>query len=270
MRRYVALVVSSKGGVGKSTVAMQIVTPYLFIKNDFAQVAFYECDDENCDSYSYGASTLSKRAIIKVSDPYLYRNICAIFEEPNAVCIDVGGNKTTQIVLDALEQSGMIHFVDVVFIPMLDGEQDAINASLVYNRIRLMNESVPIFFVLNRVRARESLQMQFENFFGDVHEIFEVPYAVCNYLQPYERENYICIQESELFKHSRRFGLTIYEIASMRKDFLGELKRKGDRLSSKEMRLLSFKSYLERECKSFYRDHIAPLYRRLDEKLQRE
>ena len=40
------LVVSSKGGVGKSTIAMQVIVPYLYRQNNNNLIDFFEFDDE--------------------------------------------------------------------------------------------------------------------------------------------------------------------------------------------------------------------------------
>jgi len=53
-RKLKVAVISSKGGVGKSTISMQLITPYLYEKNGSNPIAHYEFDDENQDSLSFG------------------------------------------------------------------------------------------------------------------------------------------------------------------------------------------------------------------------
>ena len=126
------MVVSSKGGVGKSTISMQLITPYLYIQNNKNPIAYYEFDDENNDCLSYGDSKLSNREIVEVSTTILRDRITDIIAKDETACFDVGGNKTTTMVLDAMSESGMMTFIDLIVIPILDGEQDGINASIVY------------------------------------------------------------------------------------------------------------------------------------------
>jgi len=52
MNNLKILVVSTKGGVGKSTIAMQLVAPYLYDKNNKNIIKYYECDDTNRDIHS--------------------------------------------------------------------------------------------------------------------------------------------------------------------------------------------------------------------------
>ncbi len=129
-------VISSKGGVGKSTISMQLVVPYLFKRNNSELISHYEFDDENNDSSSFGASTLAKRKQVSVSSPLLREELAEIFSKNESICLDIGANKTTMTLIEALSDSGMINFLDLVVIPILDGEQDGINASFIYSVLK--------------------------------------------------------------------------------------------------------------------------------------
>ena len=45
------IIPQTKGGVGKSTVAMQVIAPYLY--KNMVKITYIEIDDENNDSKSF-------------------------------------------------------------------------------------------------------------------------------------------------------------------------------------------------------------------------
>lgn len=253
------LCLSTKGGVGKSTVSIQLIVPALFELSEQSKVWLYECDDENSDSLSYGACRLVNRNLVKVDTPFLRDDLLELALKDQPTCIDIGGNKSTTIVLDALDASGAIHFMDMALIPLLDGEQDGLNAIDVYQRLKMMRPELPILFVLNRVKDLRYVEHQFENFFGDVRGIFQNINAVKNYLVPEESDRYLCVAESEMIKYSRRFGLTVYEIAAQERDFLSKLKSDGSLQNDlSEAKILSFKHFVDRESKNYLHQSLTP------------
>jgi len=259
------LTISSKGGVGKSTIAMQIATPYLFVHNDTQPIKYYEFDDENQDYLSFGDSSLSIRKSVEVSDNFLREEITEIFSRNESVCVDIGGNKTTTMALKAFRDSGMINLVDLIIIPLLDGEQDGINASIVYNTLKHLNPDIKILFILNKVKNKDKIHYQFENYFGDPRGIFNTKYALKTYLSDEDFENYAIMLDNDVIKYSRRFGLTIYEIAKQERDFVDDLRKNMDNYSSeKEIKLNSFKNYINHESKEYYEQVIIPIFRKID------
>lgn len=258
-------VISSKGGVGKSTISMQLVTPYLFKKNNNTPIHYYELDDENGDSMSFGASNLSIRKQLTVSSPFLREDLAEIFAKDETTCIDVGGNKTTMKVIDALHESGMINFLDLVVIPVLDGEQDGINASFIYSVLKGYNENLKFLFVLNRVRDVKYVKHQFENYFGDVRGIFQNINAIVDNLFKEDIDKYTLLVEDDIIKYSRRFGLTIYEIAKLEKDFLVELRKSLHDLSDEqEIKLLSFKNYISTSANRYEEDVLQVAFKKIE------
>ncbi len=260
-----AAVISSKGGVGKSTISMQLITPYLYEKNGFKPVRHYEFDDENNDSSSYAASELSIRNQVSVASPLLHEKLAEIFSTDESICLDIGANKTTMTLIDALDDSGMINFLDFVVIPILDGEQDAINASFIYSVLKGYNSNLKFIFALNRVKDIDYVKYQFENYFGDVRGIFKNINAVVDNLFEEDKENYICLLDDEIIKYSRRFGLTVYEMARLKKDFIGELRNLQDSdTKALEIKLLSFKNYIAKSSKSYDNDILSIAFKSMD------
>ncbi|MDY0116535.1 MAG: ParA family protein [Sulfurimonadaceae bacterium] len=258
------LIISSKGGVGKSTMSMQLIAPYLYEKTK-KQVSFYDFDDENNDSLSYGGSGLTKREIIEVDPMIIKENIVDILSRDESACLDIGGNKTTTIFLEALRDTGMIHFIDLAIIPLLDGEQDAINSSIIYTTLKDMSQDLKIVFVLNRAKNHRYIHYQFDNFFGDPRGILSNANCVQTYLFDNDRENYLVMLDDDIIKYSRRFGLTIYEIAHMHRDYSKFLKlNKKEFSKEQEVKLISFKNYIQRASVTYYEDVILPAFSKLD------
>ena len=259
------MIVSSKGGVGKSTVAMQVVAPYLYQYNGKEPISYYEFDEENNDLLSFGASELTKRKIGSVSTPRLREEFAEIFSKDENACFDVGGNKSTTLVLEALDESGMINFVDLVVIPLLEGEQDGINASIIYSVIKGMREDMKVLFILNRARDFEHLEYQFDNYFGDIRGFFHDKYAVKSYLFDGDKSDYAALLDNDVIKYSRKFGLTVYEIAKQERDFIAEMKSHQEETSrEEEVKLLSFKNYIDKSAKSYYVDVLIPIFKKMD------
>ncbi len=265
------LILSSKGGVGKSTIAMQIVTPYLYINNANKPIKYYEFDDENQDHLSFNSSKLSIRKNIEVSNEFLRDEITDIFSKDESICVDIGGNKSTTYALKAFRDSGMIELVDLVIVPLLDGEQDGINASIVYNTLKHLKPDIKILFVLNKVKNLDKIDYQFENYFGDPRGIFNTRYALKTYLSEDDFKNYAPMMDNDVVKYSRRFGLTIYEIAKQHSDFLEDLKDQMDTYNTdQDIKLISFQNYMENSTKEYYEQVILPIFRKMDSLLDSE
>jgi len=265
------IVISSKGGVGKSTIAMQLIAPYLYERSGNNAVSFYEFDDENSDSLSYGASILTKRDVVEVDSGILKEELTEIFSKNENACLDIGGNKTTTMVLNALDESGMIHFVDLAVIPLLDGEQDGINATVIYTILKDIRPDLKFIFVLNRAKNNRYIKYQFDNFFGDIRGILSDTQAIKNYLFPGDSESYVTMLDDDIIKFSRRFGLTIYEIAKMKKDFVALLKSNRKEFSAEEeIKVISFKNYVQKASKSYFKDVLEPSFLKLNQIMENE
>jgi hypothetical protein len=260
MKKLKFIVVSSKGGVGKSAISMQIVAPYLYEKNNFEKIEYFEFDDENVDLLSYGDSNLTNREQVEIEEFVIADKLIEVFSRDAYCCVDVGGNRSASMILDAIETSGVGELIDVAIIPMLDGEQDAINAKKVYDKLKAANPNMNIVFALNRVINIKYLEYQFENFFGDVRGIFKNIFYLQSYID--KKDNYIAIENSDLIKYSRRFGITIYEIANSERDFISKIKNHKD---INEAKLLMFKNYIYQNSKRYYQSTIRRCFDKFEE-----
>jgi len=164
----------------------------------------------------------------------------------------------------------MIHLVDLVIIPLLDGEQDGINASIVYNTLKHLNPDIKVLFILNKVKNKDKINYQFENYFGDPRGIFNIKYALKTYLKDEDFKNYAIMLDDDIIKYSRRFGLTIYEIAKQKRDFVENLRKNIDNYSSEqEIKIQSFKNYMDNASKEYYEQIIIPIFKKIDNILGR-
>ena len=57
-----------------------------------------------------------------------------------------------------------------------------------------------------------------------IREIFDDKDCLMNNINQRYKENFICIDDSDIIKYSRKFGTTIYEIATQDRDFVSEFK----------------------------------------------
>jgi len=65
--------------------------------------------------------------------------------------------------------------------------------------------------------------------------------------------NYLVMLDDDIIKYSRRFGLTIYEIAHQNKDFISLLKLNMANLNQEqEVKLNSFKNYIKKTSDTYY------------------
>jgi hypothetical protein len=66
----------------------------------------------------------------------------------------------------------MIYRLDLVVIPLMDGEIDASNAIEVYKILKTASPELEIVFVLGRVNIARELVCQFDLFLGDQRGLF--------------------------------------------------------------------------------------------------
>ncbi len=188
------MTVNSKGGSSKSTVSFQVASAYFLSKNE--DVTLYECDSENQDAAIFTASKI-QTAQVKV-DEEMSVDLTKILSkrETNAV-IDVGGNRSTIITLEALARSRMSIAVDLFIIPLSGGSQDFLNSVKTYEMIKDFNR--PIIFALSRARRPlkdPRVRYQFKNFF-----------------EKFPKAKFFFLRDSDAVDLSRDTAQSVYEIA---------------------------------------------------------
>ena len=187
-------VVNTKGGASKSTVAFQVAAASFLAKSK--DVKLIEFDDENKDSETFSNSKINSTQI-EIGDgtdvDEILKDTILVPRDKNIV-IDVGGNKTTTIIIDGLKKTRLYRKVNLFIIPMSGGYQDLINAKKTYELIKDFN--IPTIFALSRVRNPKRLQFQY----GDFFRIFP-------------KEKYFILTDSDVIDLSRTQKKSIYEIA---------------------------------------------------------
>ena len=207
------IVLNSKGGVGKSTTATQVLAPYLYIKNgQNDRVNLIEFDDENSDNKSFSNSEILEAKTIKVSGNDIDTALTDNVLNYDDVILDIGGNKTTTYVIDSLIDSGVINAFDLIVIPLTDGEQDSVNAINVYNKIRENNDTSKIIFAIVWVNNSNENEIQILDFFGDLKGRLDNREGLIEKIKEDDR-NIIKISDSEVIKYSRVFGITAFELS---------------------------------------------------------
>lgn len=261
------VVLNAKGGVGKSTVSMQVIVPYLYTRNGSKAINYYEFDDENEDSKSFVNSKLVESSQVKVMDSNLRDVVTDVILQDIPMCIDVGANKTTNYFVSSLLDSGMIHGIDLVVIPLSDGELDAINAIELYYKIKDSNSEAKVIFILNRYNELRDIHSQFDIFLGDKRGFFDSKGFIENVME--RDRNYMTLADSDAVKYCRSFGTTVWELANMDRDLDAQvrdaIKNKKDKQTIK---LLSFKRALKNDCEIYTRKSLDPIFEKMDKLLK--
>jgi len=254
------LVGNSKGGVGKSTTAVQIVAPYLYAKFDNQPVTLIEVDRANKDSETFEASSILKAFQLDQHNPELGANLTdAIIENENLI-IDIAGGETSLDVLEILVSTGMLGNFDMLIIPLMDGEQDATNAIRTYKKLRELNKDIKTIFALSKVDETMSLELQFFDFFGDTKSRINDAKGMIEQVAK-EDKNIIKVHSSDTIKYSRIFGNTVYEIAqndttTIKAEMAESMENKDDELTRK----LSYKMGILSKAKKYLENTIKPCF----------
>ena len=196
----IILTINTKGGSGKSTASMQVLAPY-FLSRDQG-VTLVEMDNENQDAENFGCSIVvreqfhvdahAKDVNSAVRDLFLY----AQYEN---MTIDVGGNRTTNMILEALTETKLHRMVDLYVIPISSAYQDLDNAIKTMSSLKEIDPGANICFAISRSRHpfnSHRLKFQFARFFK---EITGYPYFV--------------LSDSDVIDLSRLLRKTVFELA---------------------------------------------------------
>jgi len=255
------IIPQTKGGVGKSTVAMQVIAPYLYKKHK-KQITYIEIDDENNDSQSFTRTQIVNKKMlsthkIKELDEYI------LHDDNHEVIVDVGGNKTSALVLEEISKIGSFNHVKWI-IPLGDGELDGRNAIATMKKVRRIegnNLEKHLIFALNRSISMEQdyIEEQFINFFG--HEYLGSKATIIDFVKT---PKYFPVKNDKIITISRYLGTTVWEMAHNNVDFAKkalEAKEKGDTESAKKY--LFFRR-IQNEAKDYVLNVLNNIFFQLD------
>jgi len=260
------MILNTKGGATKSTTAVQIIAPYLYWKNgQNEKINLVEFDDENADSETFLNSKILNSKRIKISGNDLDTELINSVLDNDNLVIDVGGNKTTTYIIEALKNTNLIDVLDCIIIPMTDGEQDTINAIKVYKQIRDLSKDIKIIFVLGRIDINMDIEIQFLDFFGDTKGRLNDKIGYIEDIKEDDR-NILKVYNSESIKVARTFGITVFELAKQDIDNLKDkmkqfLKDKNTEKSKKASYRITFIN----KAIQFKDDVLKECFRAIDE-----
>lgn len=165
------VIVTTKGGVGKSTFASQVLVSFLYAHNGGKKVKYIEIDDENKSANLFAESEIMLGQKIPVEKSI---DISVAMTKNENVVIDIGGNNVASTVIKSIGENE--DFDNVFwFIPVDTGKisvQNALNTYLNIMEIYTASSDEPkIMFVLNgssgvESKELEDLKMEFAYYFG--------------------------------------------------------------------------------------------------------
>jgi hypothetical protein len=255
------IIPQTKGGVGKSTVAMQIIAPFLYKKHG-KKVTYIEIDDENNDSKSFTRTDIVNKRMLG-TNKLTELDELILTDDNHEVIIDVGGNKTSSLVLDEIKKIGTYNNVKWI-IPLGDGELDGKNAIATMNKIRKIepNAEKNMFFALNRAISMEAdyIEEQFINFFG--HKYLNSDSVICDFVKD---PNFFPVKNDKVITISRYLGSTVWEMAFNNTDFAQkavQAKELGDLASARKY--LFFRR-MQTESKDYTIDVLYKIFAKLEQ-----
>jgi hypothetical protein len=209
------IIPQTKGGVGKSTVAMQVIAPYLYKKHG-KKITYIEIDDENNDSQSFTRTEIVNKKMLSTNRIQELDELI-LMDDNHEIIVDVGGNKTSSLVLEEIAKVGTFNNVKWI-IPMGDGELDGKNAIVTMKKLKKIeaNSQNNLMFALNRAISTEDdyLNEQFINFFG--HKYLANNSTIKDFVKD---PKYFALKNDKVVTMSRYLGSTVWEMAYNNTDF---------------------------------------------------
>jgi len=254
------IIPQTKGGVGKSTVSMQVIAPYLFKKHG-KKIKYVEIDDENEDSKSFTLTEIVDKKLLRTAKLSELDDLI-LMDDNHEVIVDIGGNKTSSMVLDEIKKIGTLGKVKWI-IPLGDGELDGRNALSTIKKIQQIENTNNdnIMFALNRAISMDSdyLEEQFINFFG--HRFLSKQSAITEMIK---NPNYFAVKNDKVITISRYIGSTVWEMANNNIDFEKKvLEAKASEDIELARKLLFFRR-IQQEAKDYVINVLNPIFFQLD------
>lgn len=256
------LVLNPKGGVCKSSVATQIVAPYIY-RFSKTKVPYFEFDLHNDDILGFEKS--------KIIEPHLYQkekeipNLIDELEFAEHAVVDLGGNASTSILLDYFAKTGTVGNFDLIITPFGDSDLDIKGAIEVYKQLS-KEWDFAVVQALTRVSKTDqcNLEDQFFHYFGDINNIVDGRLGLREEFNKKD-QNYILLPTDSAITLSRCFGETIYEIGIKDRSKLTSTKMKAQANGNKKEfmkcnKLLRFYEY----CSFFTKEVLNPAFKVFD------
>ena len=254
------IIPQTKGGVGKSTVAMQVIAPYLYKKHN-KKITYIEIDDENNDSKSFTRTEIVNKRMLSTNKLQELDEMI-LMDDNHEIIIDVGGNKTSSLVLDEIAKVGTFENVKWI-IPMGDGELDGKNAISTMEKLNKIEKDSQknIMFALNRAISIEDdyLEEQFINFFG--HQYLASNSTITDIIQS---PKYFALKNDKVITMSRYLGSTVWEMAYNNTDFTAKAVKAKELGDLQSARKYLFFRRIQTEAKDYVLNTLNSVFLKLD------
>eukprot|EP01029_Cantina_marsupialis_P011954 TRINITY_DN2644_c1_g2_i1.p1 TRINITY_DN2644_c1_g2~~TRINITY_DN2644_c1_g2_i1.p1 ORF type:complete len:264 (-),score=52.94 TRINITY_DN2644_c1_g2_i1:705-1496(-) len=254
------IIPQTKGGVGKSTVAMQVIAPYLYKKHG-KKITYIEIDDENNDSKSFTRTEIVDKRMLG-TNKLTELDELILMDDNHEIIVDVGGNKTSTLVLEEIKKVGSFGNIKWI-IPLGDGELDGKNAIATLKKIKKIEQNLDenIFFALNRAISMdlEYVEEQFINFFG--HKYLESNSVICDFIK---KPKYFPVKNDKVITMSRYLGSTVWEMAYNNTDFAAKAMKAKELGDIESARKYLFFRRIQTEAKDYVLGTLNKIFYDLD------
>lgn len=254
------IIPQTKGGVGKSTVAMQVIAPYLFKKHG-KKVTYIEIDDENNDSRSFTRTEIVDKRMLG-TNKLTELDELILMDDNHEIIVDVGGNKTSSLVLEEIKKVGSFGNIKWI-IPLGDGELDGKNAIATLKKIKKIEQNLDnnILFALNRAISMDMdyIEEQFINFFG--HKYLDSNSVICDFIKD---PKYFAVKNDKVITMSRYLGSTVWEMAYNNTDFAAKAMKAKELGDIESARKYLFFRRIQTEAKDYVLGTLNKIFYDLD------
>ncbi|WP_417333827.1 hypothetical protein [Halarcobacter sp.] len=258
------IIPQTKGGVGKSTVAMQVIAPYLFKKHG-KKITYIEIDDENNDSKSFTRTEIVEKRMLG-TNKLTELDELILMDDNHEIIVDVGGNKTSSLVLEEIKKVGSFGNIKWI-IPLGDGELDGKNAIATMKKIKKIEDNLEenTLFALNRAISmdQEYIEEQFINFFG--HKYLDSNSVLCDFLKD---PKYFAVKNDKVITMSRYLGSTVWEMAYNNTDFAKKAMQAKELGDLESARKFLFFRRIQTEAKDYVLGTLNKIFFDLDKWLE--
>ena len=259
------IVINDRGGVGKSTVAQQIIAPYLFSTSGNKKVPYYSLESKDEGFTETNIIIPTYMEVKKETFDNLFINL---FSRNESSIFDIGCEKTSETVLHSLVNTGLIYGVDLFVIPLTNGKKEANAVKKIYEFIKHYNVGAKFLFVLNKVRSGYTYEescLHFIDFLGDRDSIADSTPGVIKDFDKNDAANIIHLYEDNCINYSVREGLTVFEIAFTNiEQTTNNLKNALAIGDVQNIKLLSYRKKEFEKCRTFYNNCIEPSLQKID------
>ena len=143
------ILVSTKGGVGKTTIATNIISGFLHSKTNQV-IDILEVDNNNVSNSLKSSTVVNFKSFnLLQGEDKIAEHLFKVLDGKNAV-VDAGGGDDSLKVIEIVANLMMIDD-SVFYIPFLKNKSGMKNVIQTYKAIRLHSESAKIVFVFNQV-----------------------------------------------------------------------------------------------------------------------